>query len=390
MEVEPLAQPIKVETAGVRRRRLSGLGVAFADAERADNNLSLLRLAAAFAVLFAHSWPVVEGAGAQDPVTRALSAALDQPVALSGLAVHAFFVISGYLVTKSALTRRSPLQFAAARVLRIYPALLVHVLIVALFIGPLITGIPVAQYFLDARFSEFVANNALMWNATYELPGVFEERLSKAVNASLWTLPVEIRCYLAIGFLLAAGLLRSWTVAALLVVLGGLSMFAPELRALGEANAASNIFYFMFGALVFLFREKVPANGVFSLGLLLAGAAAFRAGSGPLLVGAGLGLSVLWAGLIAPKLFDSARWLGDPSYGVYLWAYPIQQIVVETTHVVDPWAVTAIAGVLTLAAGVLSWRLVERRALAKADSAALWASRGVGYVGRIVGARLTR
>ena len=367
-----------------------GLGDSFADAERADNNLSLLRLAAAFAVLFAHSWPVVEGAGAQDPVTRALSAALDQPVALSGLAVHAFFVISGYLVTKSALTRRSLLRFAAGRVLRIYPALLVHVLIVALFIGPLITGLPVAQYFLDPRLSEFVANNALMWNATYELPGVFEERVSKAVNASLWTLPIEIRCYLAIGLLLAARLLRSWTVAALSVALGLLQIFAPELQAIGDSHAASNTFYFMFGALVFLFREKVPANGIFSLGLLLAGAAVFRAGGGPVLVGAGLAFSVLWAGLIAPKFFDSARWLGDPSYGVYLWAYPVQQIVVETIHVVDPWAVTAIAGVLTLAAGVMSWRLVERRALAKADSAALWASRRIRDVSRIVGERQTR
>jgi peptidoglycan/LPS O-acetylase OafA/YrhL len=217
-----------------------------------------------------------------------------------------------------------------------------------------------------------------------------EERLLKAINASLWTLPVEVRCYLATGLLLAAGLLRSWTLAALLVVLGGLQIFAPEFRLLGEMHAASNIFYFMFGALVFLLREKIPANWIFSLGLLIVGAAVFRAGGGAVVVGAGFGLSVLRVGLITPKVFDSARWLGDPSYGVYLWAFPIQQIVVESIHGVDPWGVTAVAGVLSLTAGVLSWRLVERRALAKADSAALLASRSISYVGRVVGERLTR
>lgn len=341
----------------------------FSDAERSENNLTLLRLLAASAVLFAHSWPAAEGPGSVDPASALLSSALRHPVALSGLAVHAFFVISGYLVTKSAMRRASVARFAAARALRIYPALLLHVAGLALVIGPAATSLPLSEYLGDGKLWKFVVNNGLMWNAAYYLPGVFTDHPFTAANASLWTLPVEIRCYVAIGLFLAVGALRRRRVfAAIWGALLALSVAAPTV--LGNPDTAGNIRFFVFGALVCALRDVIPATGLLPAILFGGGVAATTAGGGVYPAAIGFAFSILWIGLIAPRGMDTERVLGDPSYGVYLWAFPIQQLVVAAAPKAGPFLVAMIAAPIVLVIGVLSWRFVERPALALIDHTA--------------------
>lgn len=360
----PRAAQAAMDLAAWGRAQLTPLSVRERRAEA--NNLTAARLAAASAVVFAHAWPIAHGAGTLDPVTRALANTFGAGVSLATLAVGAFFVVSGYLVAKSAFARQRDLWgFARARALRLYPALVVNVLLVAVIIGPLISASSLLSYFGDGQVWKFVINNALMWNAVYTLPGVFESQPLAAVNGSLWTLPIELRCYAVVGLFAALTLFRRPRLLTALIgaVIAAEIVFA-DANLLGEPSEALNAKLFLVGVLAFLHRDRIPA----SLGL--AGGVLLMAWIAPWPVIAehaaiaGYVALVLWVGLIAPRLPSAERWLGDPSYGIYIYAFPIQQICVMWFGADRPWLLVLLAGPLALLVGMASWRWIEAPALA--------------------------
>src|SRR5271168_2704028 len=117
--------------------------------------------------------------------------------------VPAFFALSGFLVTGSALRVRATSTFLMFRVLRILPALLVEVTLSALVLGPIFTTLPLRHYFSDPQFFRYFGN-IVGW-ITFYLPGVFHDNIYPTVNGNLWTLPAELDCYLITGALLLTG-----------------------------------------------------------------------------------------------------------------------------------------------------------------------------------------
>ncbi|HXI85870.1 MAG TPA: acyltransferase, partial [Parvularculaceae bacterium] len=340
-------------------------GRAFLATERAANNLSLLRFVAAGAVLFAHSWPIASGKAAVDPATTALSSIFGPKAAVSALAVHAFFVISGYLVAKSAVMRADLNEYIWARILRIYPALIVNVLLTAFVLGQYVSNMPYTEYLASGRLWGFVGNNILSWNATYVLPGVFSTNPLDAVNGSLWTLPLEIRCYVAVGALLAIGVLRRTTLfSALAAALLLFDSLFRDISVLGDEPVAACFDYFLIGALFFANRRFIPASPIAAIGLLAVSALIAYQPAARLAAMTGYAWLILWVGLAAPRAPWLERWIGDPSYGVYIYAFPIQQLIVFHIGQGAPWKVFVMAGAATLLAGILSWRIIEDPALA--------------------------
>jgi peptidoglycan/LPS O-acetylase OafA/YrhL len=341
-------------------------GGVLAEAERQSNNLNLMRLLAAVAVLFAHCWPLALDASAQDPLSRALSSYTGRKLVISGLAVNMFFIISGYLVTKSAVMRSNLVEFTWARILRIYPALIVNVLAVSLVIGPIITSATLVEYFSDSLLWKFVSKNLVMWDAAYYLPGVFEQTMSKAVNGSLWTLPLEIRCYIGVGLLYLTRALNYRILVTLIFAgLYALHVAMPEAEILGASAATPNYVYFILGGNFFLYRKWIPAHPIFPTVLLIGGLLMSGVWYGDVAAMLGCVWLVLWAGLVAHPLPSFRRWLGDPSYGVYIWAFPIQQLTIVLWSGLSPWGVLVITLPTTLLISVLSWRYVEKPALAQ-------------------------
>jgi peptidoglycan/LPS O-acetylase OafA/YrhL len=55
--------------------------------------------------------------------------------------------------------------------------------------------------------------------------------------------------------------------------------------------------------------------------------------------------------------------IGDYSYGVYVYAFPIQQTLVERIPLIEPLPLFALALPATLAVAALSWHFVEAPAL---------------------------
>jgi peptidoglycan/LPS O-acetylase OafA/YrhL len=323
------------------------------------NNLDAIRIVAAFLVVFGHSY-ALKGL----PEHHFLSW-----LPLGPLGVYIFFTISGYLVIES--WRRDPhaVRFFARRALRIFPALAVCTVLTVFVLGPLVTTRPLREYFASPFTYGYLENIALYIH--FYLPGVFEHTpVPNAVNGSLWSLPVEFFMYIALA---VVGLLRGnrWAFAALAAVSVGLAVgwahtatemivvYATDLRQVVLCGT-----FFWMGALVREFRLE----RYFSLSTVVMACVAMvslepwtatlRAASWVLLPTVVLGFGLARS---QPLLWLTRT--GDYSYGVYIYAFPIQQTLVFLNPRISVERLILLSTLITLVCAVISWHLVERPAL---------------------------
>ncbi|WP_158549168.1 acyltransferase family protein [Lysobacter silvisoli] len=318
------------------------------------NNFNLIRLIAAWLVIYGHAYPIT-GSGEQDLLLQLVHIKF-----AGGIAVDMFFVISGFLIAASLERNRLP-AYLAARALRIFPALLVCVLLSVFVLGPLLTT--AADYWNSPQTWKYLKANALLSrNTQYFLPGMFEGQPSQAINGSLWSLPIEVRLYL---WLALFALLRLFTplrfnlVCVILLIAGVVSYGGKELTP-EKSNFLYCTAYFLVGSLAWHNRQRVPLRW-WLLGLLLAVAALMR--DRPyyfLAYFAALSYTTLFLAFV-PKLPQIRH--TDLSYGLYLYGWPAQQLVQYLAPGTGPLANVAWATALAGALAALSWYLVERPAL---------------------------
>jgi len=339
--------------------------------ERRGNNFDALRLAAALAVLFGHGFVLAVGhqdLASVDPVSRILMQVAGFGEAIHELAVDLFFVVSGFLVTRSLQQRASLADFAEARVLRLFPAAIVSTVVTIVGLS-FFSTLPAAAYFADPEAWEYLLRNTFLWSVDYDLPGLFTDNPYPAsVNGSLWTLPVELRCYLLVALLGIAGLARRRLLASAALCIPILLYLVPEWSHLLTRDPAKwRLFlFFIAGSLFYINRHSIRLGWLPVVALI----ALFAATAGiPRLHG--IAFVVLVAYLtFAIALWRHVRWLdparfGDISYGVYLYAFPVQQTLIELLPGArDGWSLAALAVAATLPLAILSWVAVERPALA--------------------------
>lgn len=320
------------------------------------NNFDAIRIAAALAVLVSHHYALTAQA---EPSFLGLHS-------WGGAAVIIFFVISGYLVTSSWYNDPSVLRFSQRRVLRIWPALTVVVVITAYGLGAWVTNLPLTEYWKHRATLDYLLN--LKMSMHFVLPGVFENNpYPQGVNGSLWTIPLEVRCYVVMALAGLLGLLKFRNVWLLLI-----TAYMVWFMAKGNADVTGKVNYgrelgafFLAGSALYLLQprwERFPMIWVLAS---LAGAAALWIGGwryASLLLA--FPLLVLYVGTRStPVIRSIGRW-GDPSYGIYLIAFPAQQAVI---HFFWPelgfTGTLALATAITVALAYASWHGVEKIAL---------------------------
>ncbi len=334
-----------------------------------DNNFNLLRVLAAFAVLYSHSYALTDGKGAGEPFRVLLG------MSLGGIAVDIFFVISGFLVCGSLLRRQSAGDFLKGRFYRVFPALLVMVTLTVLVLGPLLTRLSLAEYFSAKEVLKYFYKNAtLLGGVTYKLPGVFENNpYPLAVNGSLWTLPEELRMY---GYLLALwlllGLLRerrlpAFRGAVLAVCAVALIMRLLEIARDGQEEATLRLLSMFFAGAAFqVAARRVPLDWrifLVMLGGLIAAAAVDSRIFAALFVLV-VPYMVLFLAYAPGGAIRGYNRIGDYSYGLYLYAFPIQQALAALLPGIGLWSMVVLATLATMLCAVMSWHLVEKPALA--------------------------
>ena len=337
-------------------------GVLF-DSHR-QNNFDLVRFVAATLVLIDHSF-VLTGRGA-----------IPGPLGyetLGGFAVAVFFVISGFLIAASWERRPSFGEFARKRALRILPAYFVVVSVCALILGPALTQLPLGEYLRHPQTWDYFGN-LTFYPLRHSLPGVFSGNpVPNVVNGSLWTLPVEIAMYVALAASGRAGLLSRRgvvvLVTAIAVVWFGWSFSSLEASPLGPATqpaarAMHLALWFFAGSALWLWRDHVVYRVDIAVGLLLLTWLTRGTAVGGLLFHVMIPYGLLWMACLSVRWMNRFGRSGDFSYGMYLWAFPVQQMLVQFDA--DRWsqlAYVAVSFVVTLAGAVVSWHAVEHPAL---------------------------
>lgn len=335
--------------------------------ERTQNRFDILRLLAAFCVLVSHAYPI-SGQSEPDPFARWIG--LDT---LGSVGVIIFFTLSGYLVTLSWERSAGLWDFAWKRAIRIYPALLTVCMLTVLLLGPIVTDVSLEEYWQSSTTLKYL-QTATGFNIQYALPGVFQNNpLPHALNGSLWSLPYEIKCYFALILLhafkgslkLKIGISLTCLIGILLQHPGhppgnpfdkwlGLDYYQIKLGipfAIGSFFAIntknikpSHWQGILFLSLIYLTPNNSPLKTLFFL-------------IGTSILALSLALTASWIPTPPEKL-------GDWSYGVYLYGFPVQQLLAHIGLQHHSFSLyLAACSVITTLLAALSWFAIEKPAL---------------------------
>jgi len=333
-----------------------------------SNNINTLRFLGAFFVLFGHTFAACYGPGnGEDLLSEWLKTVTAYHAKLPGIGVAMFFVLSGYLVTRSYENRHSLFGYLEARALRIFPALWLALFLTVCVLGPLITSLEASTYFSHHGTWNYLFYNAKLFpDVVHRLPGVFlDNPRAGGVNGSLWTLPIEVRMYVIVAVLGVFGFLRRRLyfniVAACLVTW---YLFTPEHFFLLHKLKHERLgLYFLLGALLYMNRDTIKYHwvGVVVLSVLMV--MNFKNAIYNLVYATWFAYLVLYISFHPKiKLPDFSKY-GDFSYGLYLYAFPMTQTSILLFGPDNPWFIvfTSFCGAMVLA--LLSWFLVEEPAL---------------------------
>jgi peptidoglycan/LPS O-acetylase OafA/YrhL len=334
-----------------------------------QNAFGFLRLILASLVIVSHTPELADGDRHRELLTNWFGS-----ISFGEMAVDGFFIISGFLITASYLSSHSPLSYLKKRVARIYPGFLVASLICVAVVGPLAGGSP--AFGLDRAVAGTLIRAAILCPPA--LSGAFLGSYQPLINGAAWTIQYEFTCYLIVLAIGAVGGFKTWKLVALAAIVLLLSaaflpvQVADKINSLPlrtfilQGDAAHTlprlIGCFLVGSAFFLVQDKIPLRAGWVIAALAATLLfllnAHFATLGFALFGSYVLFSVaaLGRGTILSRINNR----DDISYGLYLYAWPIEKLLLW-------WRVTdnlVILGLITLvlaaAAGAASWYLVEK------------------------------
>ena len=344
-----------------------------------DNSFGVLRLFLASSVIFSHAFYL--GGWREDP-TLGLTRGQET---IGGWAVVGFFVISGYLITKSGASA-DIVQFLWRRVLRIFPAFWVALAVGALLVGPIVwlnMGRSLGEYMSTAPGGPvgYVTANWKLAIHQWGVHDIFiattpygEATGASVFNGSLWTLEYEWRAYMIIAVLVLLGVLRRapWLILACLAIFYSAALgaaFAPSIFPRVSVEFSDRFFVnltlaFLLGATLAVFGPRVVLDGRLALaaGALVVVTLAVR---GWVLVGyPAFAYLLIYTAARLPAGWRKIGAKNDYSYGMYVYGFLVQQFTAywgwhKWGYV--PWVADTL--LVTAGCAVVSWHLVEKPAL---------------------------
>lgn len=281
--------------------------------------------------------------------------------------VPMFFALSGFLVAGSALRTPQLHRFLGLRALRIFPALVVEVVLSAIILGAFFTTLPLGQYFSHPEFWSYFWN--ILGYVHFHLPGVFKDSIDTAVNANLWTLPFELESYIVMSAFMILGLLRKRILFTVVFVLATVALIVANNAYGFEAHMGTIggrvlVYYFAAGVLFFLWRNEIAYHPALFIGAGMV--AYFCFFSTKLVFVAPIFLTYVTLFIGLSKLPDVPFIkTGDYSYGIYLYGFPVTQALVAWIGRGNlPFvAMVLLAAACTMLFAAFSWHGVEKHCL---------------------------
>ncbi|HVW41585.1 MAG TPA: acyltransferase [Amycolatopsis sp.] len=332
----------------------------------ADPNVGFawLRMIGAITVVVDHCRPLL------DP-TRLTIFPASWHMSPGFIALMGFFAMSGYQIQDSWTRDPSWWRFAARRLLRVLPPLVVVLSVTVFVIGPLVTTWSGHDYWTSLQTWRYLVGTTVLFLLQHQLPGVFADNpYPWSANGSLWTLPMELLGY---GIVLVAGVLIALGVTRLvLFVILGVLVYADTMwqatfeyhgggGSLIQLPLGSTVMFlvpFALGVILHTYRDRIPFRPVAALVLVALWIATSQTFAGRYLLALAASYGAITLAMHWPKRLERAAPYVYGSYGTYIWAFPIQQLLIMA-GVRDLWLLIALAVPAAYLAGQLSWRFVE-------------------------------
>lgn len=321
-----------------------------------NNNLDFIRFLASIMVIFSHSFPLSLGEEI-DP----LFILTKEQIGFGSLGVAIFFVYGGYLICKSMHRVKKAKPYFLARVLRIFPPLAAVTIVLAFIIGPILSTLSVGDYFRNPETYRYLLNAVLI--PQHNLPGVFEHNAYlPTVNGPLWTLPVEFICYIMCFVFYKLKLLDKKHIIITICLFGagitGAYLLSGHIAVLASMIRPMGLFFI--GMLAYIFRDKIRMSfGYFLIsgfGMVIS----IALGIFPYTIYIFLPYFLLYLGFATKRKFSQFARKGEISYGMYLCAWPIQQILCQCFGgQMHPMMNFILATVLSILAGVILLKTIE-------------------------------
>lgn len=337
------------------------------------NNFDMIRFIAATFVIISHAYPLASGVKEAEP----FFILTNEQLTLGGTGVATFFVISGFLIFQSYDHSPNILVYTKSRLLRIFPAFIVVIFLAVFALGPILTTLSLSAYFSHHQTWLYLTS-IFLFPVQFSLPGVFESQWADGINGSLWTIPYEFLCYIFVGVAGLLGILRRrCLLVALFILILYFQIFAfpshPEVferflkywfHGINPSLLIDLFSAFLAGMILYAYREKVIIShylALFSAGMLILASQFGGLKICFLIFGSYL---ILYLAFSPQIRFHNFAKYGDFSYGIYIYAFPVQQIIVYHFGGSMPasWNYW-LAFPITLICAILSWYLVEKRAL---------------------------
>ncbi|WED41863.1 acyltransferase family protein [Legionella cardiaca] len=319
-----------------------------------NNSFDLIRHFAALLVLYSHQHALL---------------LLPEPIflhwdTLGTTAVILFFSISGYFMPGSFTRAGNFTNYLFRRCRRIFPGLIVCSFMMCYLIGGIFTTESSLEYLLSP--STLITSLLYCIFLHKQIPGVFSDFLYKnAINGSLWTLPIEFAYYILLGAVLS--LANTWRIVLLLFVVLVFTNLALTFTKIGTLFYV-NVFHihyialygiaFTTGSLMAMLQKYWLPFKHYLLFIALISLFNFQGHLLMSLFGT-LSLSII---IIVTGISFQDKWIKgrfDLSYGIYIYAFPIQQVVINLISQ-NFWLSMSISISFTLLIAFLSYKFVEK------------------------------
>jgi len=320
------------------------------------NNFGLLRLLLAILVIISHSPEIIDGNESREVLTSIFGT-----VTFGMLAVDGFFLISGYLILKSFQNSSSIKSYLIKRCLRIYPAFIVASLICIFIFAPLSEG---GKILLNDEPSLWF--NRMLSLLVLKVPvveGAFSKNYFPELNASMWTIKYEFICYLILPLLYFLKLVnKKYFIGMLCLTIFIFLIFNPATQRTDFVVLARFLCAFLVGGCFYLYRDNIefniPLTMISLIGVTVCLFSKFFAEIGIIIFGGYLLFN--FALNYKNKLTNAIGEKTDISYGVYLYAWPVQSLFVQYFPTIEPYQLTFLTLMIVAPLAFLSFTFVEK------------------------------
>lgn len=339
--------------------------------DRPANLFTPVRLILALGVLIGHLWVVTGGSGKPEPIQ------LFQ-MTISYTSVNGFFILSGLLIARSIDRNPDLIRYFTARLLRIYPALILMTASAAFVFGPIVSTLSPASYYANPGVWTFLANYLGFADTSGGPPQVFVHNpVAHEWSNTVWTLRYEIVAYMGTALLGVLGLNRNRTIILALLVTS-VSLFAfvrlPQTTFLPHDVVFLTRFSttYLLGSALYAWRDHIRLSWTYGLGIMLVGLMFGPTSMFEIMLNFMLAAGILLIGFAPVPHVEKWARIPDISYGVYIWQWPIMQALWHFGLARDPLHQLVFAFPLTVLVGLASWYGLEKPMLAHKNPVSNW------------------